>query len=276
MNSAFWVSIVLYRSIIAIIGFGFAYLGFRLLSVKSGQQRDEVKEMPQTFMANLKKLDSGYGFTLFGSLIVTLCLLQELWFDLDKLLITKNVGLINPASTFSQDTISPSLLGIGMLVTTIMLAFLTAWYAWSTHRYVLLVKKQMQLQTDPCVIAYTRDKSDILLEIVIENIGRGIAENISFKRSEKDSEDQWSKLFKGPTSTPLGNTILKEGIPRLRPGGKVIIEWDRKHATGLASLLINGLYITCNFKRSGKRPEGEVSPVDCFLETGSHINQKWE
>lgn len=276
MNISFLIAIVINRTVLSIIGFGFAYLGFRLLTLKIEQQQTKAQETSHGFMIDLRQFDSGYFFAFFGSVIVAICLLEGFWGNMEKAFITTTDGSVNSASNISQEGTTSAIQGIGILVATIVLAILTGWYAWSNHRNVKLVQKQLQIQTDPCIIAYTRSKSDKLLEIVIKNIGRGIAEDISFERSEKDCDDQWSKLFVGSTSTPLDNTILKEGIPRLRPGGKVIIEWDANHATGLSSQLINGLYIVCKFKRSGKGSERELAPVDCFLETGSHINQKWE
>ncbi|MGA2797427.1 MAG: hypothetical protein ABSE63_07620 [Thermoguttaceae bacterium] len=273
MNSAFWVSILLYRLVIVIIGFGFAYLGFRLLSVKSGQQRDEVKEVPQTFVASLKTLDTGYWFVLFGTVIVAICLLQELFINFDKYLIKENNSSANTVSIISQDTTTSSILGIGMLLATMVLAFLTAWYAWSIHRYVLLNKKQLQLQIDPYVVAFTRPSSNThQVEIVVRNIGNGFAKDIRFERPENVEEATWHNFLNAQsTSTPLGTTVISHGIPVLPPHEEISTPWEPK---GFGLMPDHGLYIICKCKRLGSGPKSEVEPITCFLDALTDLKKE--
>ncbi len=167
------------------------------------------------------------------------------------------------------------LLGAGMLLTTIILASLTAWYTWSTHRYVRLTRKLLQSQTDPCVIAYTQVTPEYrIVEIVVENIGRGIAWDVRLDHSEKVQELVWSEFSKGSACSSAFFELLKDGIRVLPPGRKVVIRWNRIDAIGL--LCADGLPILCKYKRPGRGPETEVEPVECYLEVASHVDRKTE
>lgn len=83
-------------------------------------------------------------------------------------------------------------------------------------------------QTDPLVVVYATPDYDrpTVINLIIENIGRGVAKNISFELSEqlpvnafglsKIENEEWM------TSGPLVN-----GIPALGPGAHRIITWGQ-------------------------------------------------
>lgn len=265
MNGSLLVALVIYRAVIAAIGFGFAYLGFRLLTSKPAQQQGEAQQTPRAFLTTLKEFGPGCWFALFGGAIVAICLLRGLWIDLDKPLITASDGPAMLTANGSQAPATSALLGVGMLVVTTVLVILTAWYAWSNHRYTKLLQKQLQLQTDPHVIAFTQPNPERGwgIDIVIKNFGRGIAKDVSFECSDKVDEQTWHDFLNaGPTSTPLMQTQLQTGIPVLPPRGTVVIPWDQ--AGGFA--LRPGLRIVCKCKRLEQGPESEVGPIECFLD----------
>jgi hypothetical protein len=78
VDSSVLVALVIYRAVVAIIGFGFACLGFRLLSSRPAQQP------ALGIIASLKQLGSGGSFVLFGATIVAISLVRGLWIDLDR------------------------------------------------------------------------------------------------------------------------------------------------------------------------------------------------
>ena len=67
-------------------------------------------------------------------------------------------------------------IGIGMLITTVALTVVTVVYVRLTHQLV-------RAQTDPCVIAYTRETEKFkngvrFVELVIENVGEAVARDV--------------------------------------------------------------------------------------------------
>src|SRR5690242_8045949 len=98
-------------------------------------------------------------------------------------------------------------------IATVFLVFLTGLYVWLTFQ--LLAK-----QTEASIVVYVQQNGHqpSIFEIAIENIGRGLAEELSFELSEPLSiqtidslhvhEWQFKDMKHGP---------LIEGIPALAP-----------------------------------------------------------
>ena len=107
-------------------------------------------------------------------------------------------------------------------------------------------------QTDPLVIVYATPDYDrpTVINLIIENIGRGVAKNISFGFSDKIPANAFgvSKLEKSAEWMTTGPLI--SGIPALGPEAKRIITWGQYG--GLHELLNDKvLEVTATFYRDG-------------------------
>jgi hypothetical protein len=112
---------------------------------------------------------------------------------------------------------------VGNFVITMALAYLTS-------RYVKLTHQLVKTQEEPYVVVYARhdESRPSIIQIIIENVGRGVAEDVRFKMSRKipdhafgievDSSKQPETMTSGP---------LIEGIPGLGPGDKRKITWGQ-------------------------------------------------
>lgn len=143
---------------------------------------------------------------------------------------------------------------------SIILAFLT-------FIYVRLTKRIIDSQTDPCVIVSVvhDEERRSVLQLVIKNIGTGIAREISFESSRplphkawgiSPSEDvQFKKMEHGP---------LIDGIPVLGPGEERKIDWGQlgglNHALGEEPIIVK-----CNFYKNKKL----MPQVECSLHVKS-------
>ncbi len=264
MNCTILLAEIINQAVLAVVGFGFAYLGFCLLASNPPERQHAVQLTPHSFMKRINQLPRGCWFALFGAMIVLVCMIHGLWVDRFELLNVASGESITSTTSSSQSSTTSNLLGGGMLLTTAVLVILTGWYAWSTHRYTAYVQKQFRLQTDPCVIAFTQPNSERGwgIDIVIKNFGQGIAKDVSFERSNRVDEGTWTDFLhaKG-TATPMSRTVVVEGIPVLPPGGTVVIPWDHG---GFA--LRPGLRMVCKYKRMGQESDSEFSSNECFLD----------
>jgi hypothetical protein len=154
-------------------------------------------------------------------------------------------------------------LAFGTFIATAALAILTAVYVYHTAKLV-------RAQTDPCVIAYTQrtERNGVaFVEIVIENVGRGIARDARVERSVNVDNDKWNEFLNGATICSGFRDTLLRPIPALCPGRKLVIPWRRTDMVGLS--LGDGLPIVCKCNRvhqSDDPVETEVRPVECYLE----------
>lgn len=161
--------------------------------------------------------------------------------------------------------------GIWTLVATLVVAAATVFYVYLTHQI-------LRSQTDPCVIAYTqlvRGTSFAVVNIVIENVGKGLVKDIRLERHPDASDEKtWDAFLDGDvpgtTTIPelsLRNTALVTGIPALPPGGRRAIYWG---AFGKVVALFGpgrqGIGVVCKCRRADSR---EVAPVSCILEVVS-------
>src|SRR2546425_2287985 len=113
--------------------------------------------------------------------------------------------------------------GIHMLFATFALVGLTAVYVWLTHRL-------LRAQVDPHVIVYALDDRErpTLIEIVIENVGRNVAEDVRFEVSQPLVRAYGVSPEDPPSETrPLDNGPLVTGIPALGPGGTRRLVWGQ-------------------------------------------------
>ena len=103
-------------------------------------------------------------------------------------------------------------------VATVVVAFFSTRFAW----------KALRAMDDPKVIVYVKLDSDRppLIVIVIENIGRDIAEDVQFTLSRPIPEEAFgiSQATPGP-SKPMENTPFNHGIRALGPGDPWVYTW---------------------------------------------------
>jgi hypothetical protein len=149
---------------------------------------------------------------------------------------------------------------LGMLFTTIVLAFLTG-------AYVVLTRKLVQAQAEPCVIIFTRhdESRPSIIQLVIKNIGNSLARDVHFDLPGNlpgkafgiiEAEAKDSNIM---TTGPLIN-----GIPALAPGEERRITWGQYG--GLKKALgNNNIYVVSRFKYGDK----EMDPVTCVIEITS-------
>ena len=145
-----------------------------------------------------------------------------------------------------------------------------------TFRYVLLTRKLLEVQSDPCVIISVVHDEDrpTFLQLIVKNIGTGLAHDISFKFSkpiparafgidEKNAKDA-ELMDRGP---------LIDGIPALGPGETRKLTWGQYG--GLQKALGDEPIIaTCYFKKNDK----SMRPINCKLDIksfeGTDANEK--
>ena len=108
--------------------------------------------------------------------------------------------------------------------------------------------------TDPEVIVYadTDKKRPSLIVLIIENIGKGPAENITFETSRGLPEKAFS--IEEPQIMPktMASGPIIDGIPFLAPGQKIIISWGQygglKKYMGGDNIIVKTQYRKANSK----------------------------
>lgn len=167
----------------------------------------------------------------------------------------------------AQPTLTPPSLmqriDIGSWITaiaTLILAILTG-------MYVLLTKKILQAQSDPCVIitvVHDQDRPTIL-QLVVKNIGNGLAHDISFKFSKPLPNHAWGITAgnaKDAEEMKDGPLIL--GIPALGPGEERKIDWGQ-YGGLIKNIGEKPITATSFFKKNDK----QMKPVKCYLDVKS-------
>ena len=106
--------------------------------------------------------------------------------------------------------------------------------------------------TDPEIIVYvdTDKKRPSLIILIIENIGKGAAENISFETSRDLPEKAFT--IEEPQSMPktMISGPIVDGIPFLAPNQKIIISWGQygglKKYIGGNNIIVKAKYRRAN------------------------------
>jgi hypothetical protein len=119
-----------------------------------------------------------------------------------------------------------------------------------TGIYVVLTYRILRAQTDPCVIVYVQANpvNPLLLEIAIENVGKGLAKDVRFEFSEPIPN-----CLPGPncTNTPMSFGPLINGIAALPPGGKRAEMWGSY--MNIERIVGDKTYrVICRFRRAGQ------------------------
>lgn len=96
--------------------------------------------------------------------------------------------------------------------------------------YTRLTYQLLRLQTDPKVIVYTRDDPDrpSIIVLAIENIGRDVAEAVTFTPSRPIPAKAFGISVAGaPPAATMTDGPLIDGIPALGPGANRVITWGQ-------------------------------------------------
>lgn len=139
-------------------------------------------------------------------------------------------------------------------------AAVAAVYTWLTYR---LVKGQIE----PNVVIYVRhDQSrPTIIQIVIANIGRGLASDVRFETSRQIPDRAFGMdTNSAPVAQVITHGPLINGIPTLGPSDSRIIDWGQ--FGGLKKNLAGEqISVTINYKHGSKK----MPPVTAVLEVES-------
>lgn len=97
---------------------------------------------------------------------------------------------------------------------TVVLAFLT-------FTYIRLTRETLEGQSDPCVIVSVAhdDERPTVLQLVVRNVGRGLAHDISFTFSRPIPSRAWGFSERNaPSAQNMTSGPLIDGIAALGPG----------------------------------------------------------
>ncbi|MEX0732781.1 MAG: hypothetical protein WED00_00685 [Aquisalimonadaceae bacterium] len=160
---------------------------------------------------------------------------------------------------------------ITLIVASAATALGTLALAIITGIYVHLTRRLVQMQSDPCIVVFTRhdlaQPSSIL--VVIKNIGHSLARDITFDLDERIPEFVAGVTEKDAkyTGKVLSDGPLITGIPALAPGEERAFMWGQWG--GLSHWLERkAVGVTCHFKRGDKL----LPPTRCVLEVKSFEN----
>jgi hypothetical protein len=137
-------------------------------------------------------------------------------------------------------------------------AAIAAVYTWLTFRLV-------RSQSEPNVVVYVKhdESRTTILQIIIENIGRGIATDVTFKSSRPIPAHAWGISIDQakPAETMIDGPLIK-GIPALGPGDSRKISWGQYG--GLMKALGNeSLLLTFQYKDGSRQMPSRSVELEC-------------
>jgi hypothetical protein len=128
----------------------------------------------------------------------------------------------------------------------------------------LLTHKMLKVPLDPYVILSVIQDYDrpSMLQLVVKNVGPGVAHDISFKFSRPIPEYAWGvKVENAQTAEIMSTGPLINGIPMLGPGEKIKIDWGQYE--GLKKILgTEPVIVTCSFKKHKQRMKVVICKLD--------------
>jgi len=140
---------------------------------------------------------------------------------------------------------------------TLILAVITGFY-------VRLTKQLLDAQTDPYVVVSTIHDSNrpTIIQLVIKNIGSGLARDIKFHCSRPIPTRAWGiTIDDAKDAATMEAGPLIEGIPGLAPGEERRIDWGQ-YGGLMKALGDEPVFITSFFTKNGKDMPSVVSAVD--------------
>jgi hypothetical protein len=132
----------------------------------------------------------------------------------------------------------------------------TAVYAWYARKQANMMRNNLELETAPNVVAYLDIDHRGMAHLVVQNIGKGIAQDI---KVHIEPPLMTSKDF-----DPMNMTILKEGIRSLVPGQTIraLIDFERDY---FKAKLPDKYTATLTFSGPGQSRRNNVCPVDFYI-----------
>ena len=123
-----------------------------------------------------------------------------------------------------------------------------------TAIYTGLTFRLVQKQSEPHVIVYAHhdESRPTILEIVIKNIGNGLAKDLVFQLSRTVPRAFGVTVAEAKPASEITAGPLTDGIPLLAPGEKRVITWGQ--FGGLSKALGNDyITVTCNYFHDMRR-----------------------
>lgn len=123
-----------------------------------------------------------------------------------------------------------------------------------TFIYVRLTKGILENQSNPCVIVSVihDDERPSILQLVIKNVGAGLAQDITFELSRPIPARAFGIAEKDvKTVEPMTSGPLIEGVPALGPGEQRRIDWGQ-YGGLTKNLGAEPVIVKCKFKKNGK------------------------
>jgi hypothetical protein len=137
-------------------------------------------------------------------------------------------------------------------------AVFAAVYTWLTFRLV-------RSQNEPNVVVYVKhdESRTTILQIIIENIGRGIATDISFKSSRPIPAHAWGiSIDQAKQAEIMIDGPLIKGIPALGPGDTRKITWGQ-YGGLMKALEGEPLILTFKYKDDKRRMPSRSVVLEC-------------
>ena len=128
----------------------------------------------------------------------------------------------NNISNTLSIAMAPDWTQIGMLCASMILVLITVMAIYINYRI-------LRLQTDPDVIVYSTPdtRRPTIINLIIENIGKGVAKNITFSADKTIPCRAFGIDNNAPVPQEMSTGPLVIGIPELGPSSKRVITWGQ-------------------------------------------------
>ncbi len=141
--------------------------------------------------------------------------------------------------------------------------------------YTFLTYRLVRAQSEPNVVIYVRhdDSRPTMIEIVVENIGRGLASNLAFTASRPIPSRAFgvSVEHAQPASTMTDGPLI-EGIPALGPGDSRRVDWGQ-YGGLLKALGDETIQVTCTYQHGARKMPRVFGTLDIRSFKGTHVTQ---
>ena len=138
--------------------------------------------------------------------------------------------------------------------------------------YCFLTFQLVRSQTEPNVVVYVRHDNSrpSIIQIVIENIGRGLATNIRFKPNRSIFRASGVSLKDAKEPEEMREGPLIEGIAALGPGDSRKIDWGQ--FGGLYKVLGDEkIEVTCDYENQGRSMKRTTYFLDVRSYKANHV-----
>ena len=133
-------------------------------------------------------------------------------------------------------------------------------------------------QADPEVIVYVApdDRRQMIMVLVIENIGRAPARDVTFQLSEPIPDEAYGGEKELPEHMASGPLV--HGIPFLPPGGKRVLTWGTyqglRGAMGGRTVSVTARYLSHHIGRPGRIRHETTCPLEVRSFLGTDASEK--